>query len=134
MKFPAKFPSLRKLAIVTGAVGVIWIALEGKLHWAVLMALLTTALTAGTLIQRYLGGLELSSNEWLAALLGIGALFGATAALLTLLFMVVKTGLHGHGPEFTPEQVQWVIRQIPLWSGAGALAGLGIGLISLRRQ
>ena len=58
-----------------------------------------------------------------------GALLGLGSALFTLLFMAVKTGLHAHGPEFTAEEVNWVVQQIPLWTVVGLLGGLGLGLL-----
>ena len=64
--------------------------------------------------------------QW-AAQEGAGLGFG----LLTLLIMAVKTGLHGHGPEFSPAEISWVIDQIPLWSLVGLLAGLGVGIVAI---
>jgi hypothetical protein len=43
--------------------------------------------------------------------------------------MAVKTGLHAHGPEFTPAEINWVLQQTPIWTAAGLLAGLGLGQI-----
>ena len=46
-----------------------------------------------------------------------------------LLLMAVKTGLHAHGPEYSAAQLAAVVGQWPLWIGAGALAGAGVGLL-----
>ncbi len=105
-------------------------ASEGELYRAVIMAFLITSLATGYLIQRYLAARTLSVRGWILALAGLGALFGASVALLTLVFMAVKTGLHNHGLEFTQDQVSWVIRQIPLWGVAGLIGGLGLGLVT----
>ena len=59
------------------------------------------------------------------------ALFGFLTALLTLFFMALKTGLHAHGPEFTPSEINWVIARIPLWTAVGLLSGAGLGLVGL---
>jgi hypothetical protein len=60
--------------------------------------------------------------------------FGAGLALMTLMLMALKTGLHAHGPEYPTDQIFWVWRQLPLWAGVGALAGLGLGLLSVGRR
>lgn len=118
------------LALVAGIYGIIWMASEGELYRAVIMAFLITSLATGYLIQRYLATRTFSVRGWILALAGLGALFGATVAMLTLVFMAVKTGLHSHGPEFTQDQVSWVIGQIPLWGVVGFIGGLGFGLVT----
>jgi hypothetical protein len=60
-----------------------------------------------------------------------GFLFGLGCGLMTLLLMVLKTGLHGHGPEFSPAEINWVWGQIPLWGLVGLLGGLGLGMITV---
>jgi hypothetical protein len=94
------------------------------------MAFLICSLALGIIIQRFLAARTLSARNWILALASIGALFGASVALLTLIFMAVKTGLHSHGPEFTQDQVSWVLRQIPLWGVVGLIGGLGLGLVT----
>ncbi len=98
------------------------------------MAFLATSLALGALIQRYFSGKTYAARKWIAAMAGLGLFVGVTTALLTLLFMAVKTGLHGHGPEFTQEQLVWIVGQIPLWGIAGLIGGLGLGLITSRRS
>ena len=56
----------------------------------------------------------------------MGLIFGA----LTLAFMAIKTGLHGHGPEFAPDEISWVISQMPLWAMFGFLVGGGLGALT----
>lgn len=119
------------LALVAGIYGIIWMATEGELYRAVIMAFLIISLAAGYLIQRYLAARTLSVRSWILALAGLGALFGASLAMLTLVFMAVKTGLHSHGLEFTQDQVSWVLSQIPLWGVAGFVGGLGLGLVTV---
>jgi hypothetical protein len=65
--------------------------------------------------------------QWWGATAVTGLLFGLGSSLLTLVLMAVKTGLHAHGPEFTPNEINWILQQVPLWSAAGLLAGLGLG-------
>jgi hypothetical protein len=61
---------------------------------------------------------------------------GLGCALLGLALMAIKTGLHGHGPEFTAAEIEWLVGQIPVWTAAGVPAGLGLGMLILafRRQ
>ncbi|HET6445381.1 MAG TPA: hypothetical protein VFI27_12465 [candidate division Zixibacteria bacterium] len=125
---------VRLLAVITGAYIVFWIAAEGELYRAVIMAFLVTALTIGLLTERYLGGRSFTVRKWIFSLAGMGAIAGVSIALLTLVFMAVKTGLHGHGPEFTRDQLEWVLMQIPIWGVAGLIGGLGLGLITAKRS
>ena len=60
----------------------------------------------------------------------VGTLSGVMAVGLTLIFMALKTGLHAHGPEFTPREINWLIQQLPLWSIIGLLLGIGTSLIT----
>lgn len=91
----------------------------------------TTLLGAAYFLQHFLGGRTLSSRRWLLLAAASGGLMGLTLGLLALLFMAMKTGLHGHGPEFSPAEINWVLGQLPLWTAAGLSAGLGLGLIVL---
>jgi hypothetical protein len=129
MQIPNRLPGWKGLTIIWGLYGLAWIALEGMLWRVVLMGFLTTAVLLAYLVQKYLAGRTLSSWQvaGLTAVLGLG--LGLGGGLLTLVFMAVKTGLHAHGPEFSPEEISWVWQQIPIWKAVGLLAGLGIGLI-----
>jgi hypothetical protein len=129
MQIPHKLPGLKWLTAVVGIYGVIWIGLEGELWRSVLLAVGVTAVSLLYLLQKYLGGRILPAGQWLGMTAVSGLLFGLGSGLLTLLFMVVKTGLHGHGPEFSLAEIEWVINQIPLWTAVGLLIGLGIGMI-----
>ena len=132
MKFPTKIRRMKLLAAIAAVYGIAWIAMEGELYRAIIMAILFTALLGGLLIQRFLGGRTVSERDWILACAGIGTFFGVSIALMILLFMAVKTGLHGHGPEFTQDQIEWVLSQMLFWGAAGLLGGLGLGLITVR--
>lgn len=129
MTFPRTVPGLKALTILVGAYGVIWIALEGNLARVTLLAIGVTLVAVGNVLTRFLGGRTMPLLLGLAVAAALGALSGFTSAMLTLLLMVVKTGLHAHGPEFTPEQINWVLAQLPWWTTAGLLAGVGMGLV-----
>lgn len=90
------------------------------------MLLLVAALG---LAQRYLAGRSLSLWRWLALCAGAGVLSGPTSTLLTLVLMALKSGLHAHGPEFTPAQIEQVLWRTPHWTVSGMLIGLALGLL-----
>ncbi|HID54490.1 MAG TPA: hypothetical protein EYP41_20930 [Anaerolineae bacterium] len=134
MQIPQKLPGLKWLTAVVGIYGIIWIGLEGELWRSVLLAVGVTAVSLLYLWQKYLGGRVLSAGKWLGLTAVSGLLFGLGSGLFILLFMAVKTGLHDHGPEFSLAELEWVARQIPLWTGAGILIGLGLGMIGLGKR
>ncbi|MCL4266654.1 MAG: hypothetical protein KJ069_25895 [Anaerolineae bacterium] len=131
MQIPAKLPGLKKLVILWAVYGVVWIAPEGVLWQTALLAGLTTAVLLGYLVQKIFSGRVLSSGWWVGGTAVTGALFGLLAGLLTLFFMALKTGLHAHGPEFSPAEINWVIRQLPWWTAVGLFTGAGLGLVGL---
>jgi hypothetical protein len=129
MQLPNRLPALRWIIIIWGVYMIAWATLEGGLWATVLAAVLTATLLLGHLFNRILGGRMLSTTVWLLIMVVFGALFGFGSALLTLIFMAIKTGLHAHGPEFSAMELNWVFQQMPLWTFAGLLGGLGFGLI-----
>lgn len=129
MQFPTRIPGLKKVTAAWGVYAAVWITLEGNVGQTVLLAVGLALLTAGHLLQRGVGGRRLSRPQWLLLAATAGLLIGLSSSLLTLVFMVVKTGLHAHGPEFTPGEMAWVVQQAPVWAAAGLLAGLGMGLL-----
>lgn len=130
MSFPINFPGLKWITAVYALYIFIWISLEGSLVGVVLMGVSTTAVSLAYLTQHFLGGRVFSVRRWVGITAVLGLLFGLSSGLLTLLFMVVKTGLHAHGPEFTPPEVTWIIQQTLWWMAVGLLAGLGLGMIT----
>jgi len=129
MQLPDKVPGIKWLTILVAVYAVLWISLEGSIGQALLLSAGFSILLLGYLYQRFLGGRHLSYRAWLLISTVAGLLLGLLFGLLTLLLMAVKTGLHGHGPEFSPDQISWLLQQIPLWSVIGLIAGLGLGLI-----
>lgn len=129
VKIPRQFPGLKAMTILLGIYGAVWISLEGVLWRAALLAVWTSFVMAGRMLQHRVGGASLSFRKWLAVTAIAGLFLGVSSSLLTLVFMAVKTGLHAHGPEFPASQIEWVLRQVPVWALAGLLAGLGVGLL-----
>ncbi len=115
--------------IFTAVYGVIWMSFEGDVRRVTLMGTAVSLTLTGYLMQRFLGGRLLQFVSWLAVM-GIGGLLaGFGSGLLTIVFMALKTGLHGHGPEFRPAEIEGVLASIPLWALVGLVAGLGVGAL-----
>ncbi|MBE2198030.1 MAG: hypothetical protein IAE79_05430 [Anaerolinea sp.] len=131
MQIPARIPGLRWLTIVWGVYAAIWISLEGDLRQVVALGVCTMLVGLGHGMQRRWAGRPFPAPGWLARMAATGLLLGAGSSILTLFFMALKTGLHAHGPEFTADELAWVMRQLPLWAGVGGMTGLGLGLLSL---
>ncbi|WP_374689054.1 hypothetical protein [Promineifilum sp.] len=130
-----------RLAVaLTGLYAAVWLALEGApirdlLLAAALLALALWRVLSRRLLERVNGGAWRGARRvGLSAAAGLA--FGAGLPLLTLFLMALKTGLHAHGPEYSAAQIAWVWGQLPLWAGAGLLAGVGVGLVGagLRRS
>ena len=109
---------------------VIWVSLEGRLERAILMGVGVTAVSLLHLLQKRFGGQSLSLKKWLQITAVSGLFAGLGSGPLTLIAMILKTGLHAHGPEFTQAELQWTIQQIPLWAIVGLLMGVGIGILT----
>lgn len=130
MQIPNKLPGLRWPVIALSLYGVVWISLEGALWQVMVMGVGITAVSVLYLVQRLLGGRRLSVAGWLAITAVLGTATGAASVLMTLAFMAVKTGLHAHGPEFTPTEITWTLAQLPLWSIIGLLVGTAVGFLT----
>ena len=133
MKIPVSIPHFKIAVGIVGLYAIGWLALEGELVRDIGLAagLLVSALLY--IITKRLGGLIVPVRRAIILATAAGLLFGAGLVLLTLFLMVLKTGLHAHGPEYTAQEIAWVWRQLPLWAGAGGLAGLGLGLLAAAR-
>lgn len=130
MKIPLSIPHFKLAAAIVSLYAVIWLALEGDVTRDILLASSLLALGIVYITTHRLGGRTLSAGRFIGWATGSGVALGCGLALLTLFLMALKTGLHAHGPEYTPQEVAWVWRQLPLWAGVGTLAGLGLGLLA----
>lgn len=129
MELPERVPGLKVATAVVAVYAVVWIALEGNLVRVTILGFAISLLLLGAAFQRWLAGRRLAPLAWLALCAALGAILGFTGGMFTLLFMAVKTGLHAHGPEFSQAQISWLLGQLPWWTSAGLLAGLGLGVI-----
>ena len=134
MQLPAKIPGLKLVSVLMAVYAVLWIAWEGALWRVIVMGSGSAAIIVLRLLQKYGRGRVLALRQWLGVAAGLGLLFGMGSGFLTLVFMAVKTGLHAHGPEFSLQEIEWVSGQIPLWSAAGLLVGLGLGMLSAKQS
>ena len=134
MQIPRKIPGLKPVLVLFAVYTAVWIALEGELWRVVVMGVGSTAVSLGYGWQKWLGGRLVDGWKWWGVTAVTGLLFGVGSGLLSLVFMAVKTGLHAHGPEFTPAEINWVLQQIPTWAVAGLLAGLGLALLTKGRN
>ena len=133
MDVPNKLPGLKTVLILLAVYTAVWITLEGQLWQVIVMGVGSTAVSLGYGWQKWLGGRVVKGWQWWWLSAVTGLLFGLGSGLLSLIFMAVKTGLHAHGPEFTPAEINWVLQQTPTWTAAGLLAGLGWGLLTKTR-
>ncbi len=134
MYLPSHIPYLKSAALLVGMYAAVWSALEGALLYDLLLAVSALALFMAWLVTDRIGGRALPPGRAVALAIAAGAVYGTGVALLTLGLMALKTGLHAHGPEYSTAQIVWVWRQAPLWAVAGALAGLGLGLVAAGRR
>jgi hypothetical protein len=131
MQFPEKIPGLRLATVIVAIFAVIWISLEGNLWQPIALAAGLTLISAGYLLQRLLGGRKLAVGSWFAVAALAGLLTGLSFGIMVLLLMAVKTGLHGHGPEFSPNELDWVVEQFPLWTVVGLLGAIGLTTVAM---
>lgn len=129
MNIPPPIPALRLFTILTAVYFFIWIPQEGNLTSSMALAATLALLSWGHWLQRRQPR-WLRPWQWALLLAAGGAYVGLAAAAGALLLMALKTGLHAHGPEFTPAEILWVMQQAPWWGGAGCLAGLGLGFLT----
>lgn len=129
MELPERVPGLKLATVLVAAYAIVWIALEGNLVRVTILGFATSLLLLGAAVQRWFAGRHLAPLVWLALCASLGAILGFTGGMFTLLYMAVKTGLHAHGPEFSQAQISWLLGQLPWWTSAGLLAGLGLGMI-----
>ena len=129
VQIPARIPLLKPFTVLLGVAFFIWLALEGDLRYVLTLGCLAVAVGWGQTLQRLIGGRQLRLWRFLALMVASGAVAGLVTNLVVLILMAVKTGLHGHGPEFNQTEIEWVMAQLAPWLFIATLIGLGVGLI-----
>jgi hypothetical protein len=129
MSFPAEIPGRRVIIAILLLFAAVWVPLEGDLRLDIILSGLILVVTFGAL-TRFLAGRRLTLAQWLSLMMTAGLVAGGGLVLLILFLMMLKTGLHAHGPEYTSAEIAWVWSRLLLWSVLGLLAGLGLGLIA----
>jgi hypothetical protein len=125
----AQTPWVNRAAIFLGVAILIWMAFENNnVVWTVVFAgCILIVAVAGLFFHRQRA--QRGSWWWLPAM-GLAA--GMALAPLAILFMAVKTGLHGHAaPDFTYEQILRVLQASPIWAASGLFIGAGIMILIL---
>ncbi len=128
VQIPDRFPFFKWLLILMAVYTAVWMALEGDFRRVLAMGVGWTAVLLLHLIQKYAGGRV--QRRWVLVVetAVVGILFALSTIALTLVFMVLKTGIHGHGPEFSPHEINQLIEKLPIALLAGMIAGTGVGL------
>ena len=116
--------------IVLAICGLAWISLEGDPRWSSIMALITLLVGIGFLAKKLVRGRTINGKGWIVLLAGCGLVIGLLFGPATLFYMALKTGLHGHGAEFSRAEMLWFIDRILLWVVSGLLAGAGLGFLT----
>ena len=122
----------RGALLLTGLAILLWSGLEDSDAAAVtaLGGLSAISLTL-LLMARLSAGRRVKSGHTALA----GALAGALASLCAAALMLFKNLRHAHiFPDYPAEMLLAVLERLPIWTIAGSLAGLGIGLLLAPRR
>lgn len=125
---PVYTTRLRLIALIYGGGLLLWTSLEDNSVLPVVLLGTGLALIAAALwITRRFGGRSFNGRGALIAAALIGAGIGGGNALATAVLMLIKDGLHSHlFPDYAFELIAAMVQRAPLWSVAGAFAGLGL--------
>lgn len=119
--------------IVTFLVIMVWMPFEGIFWYVMSVGVLLTGLWGWVLHQRYKNAVLSRFGNSAAVVVYwavTGGMAGLSAPAVILGLMVLKTGVHAHGAEYTPLEILWVAHQFGPWLMYGTIIGLGIGLIT----
>lgn len=121
----------RLAALATGAVVLIWLSLEDNtLTPVVLLGVTLAALITSLTTFDKLGGRRIPMRQLPVAAALAGAVIGLSASVMTAALMFFKNAMHAHlFPDYPPGLILAMLQRGPVWLVAGALAGLGMGLL-----
>lgn len=129
IQIPDHFPFFKWFFILMALYTAVWMGLEGDVGRVLLMGGGWTAALLLHFIQTYAGGRLVRRWVFVLETAVFGTLFALSTVALTLVFMVLKTGIHAHGAEFSPQEINVLIQKLPIALLAGLLAGAGLGLM-----
>lgn len=117
----------RNVLIVAGVGILLWSGMEDiDAAGAAAFGMLSSVALTMVLLRTKLAG---RANTIMQAALA-GSLAGALSSVTTAALMLFKDLRHAHPfPDFPPEMIAGVLERLPYWAAAGALAGIGIGLL-----
>ena len=120
--------SFWRFALIANGVGILfWSGLEDKdaTGAAVFGLMAAIALSMSFLAPRLA-----AVNHHVVAATFIGSFVGASASVISTALMLFKDLRHAHPfPDFPPAMLLGMLERLPAWTMAGALAGLGLGLL-----
>lgn len=136
LTIPESSTRFRLLLISYGLVILIWLTPEGNdvrlvslLGWG--LAYLMVALA---IMERF-GGAHYPARRWIPAAIGAGLVNGFSAALLTVLLMLMKNVQHSHLALDFPADVVWgILRRGPVWAVAAIFVNLAGVLLYISWQ
>ena len=122
---PSSLKTWRSVAFGLGLLILFWLPIEDQsILVPVLLAVAVVVVAVGFARLKY------ALRPPIAGFLG-----GLIVSPITLLVMVFKTGLHGHGtPDFTAQQIIQVIQLAPVWTLAGGLLGWGWQMLAHKKH
>ncbi|MEM7802039.1 MAG: hypothetical protein AAF633_22790 [Chloroflexota bacterium] len=107
-----------------------WLPPEGNIVLVVGFGWITSSIVVIRLLRRWLEPIDFQLRGWVLLWGGGGLAVGAVVPWIILALMALKTGVHAHGPEYTPAEINWVAQQWPFWLSLGGGIGLGYGLLT----
>jgi len=127
--------SIRILRIYAFMIGVgicIWIPFEdGNLRWVIIFALAIAIWLALRLSLITIKGKILSNLAYLL----IGLLVGISVTPFAIGLILVKNGIHGHlVPDFTYEDIMFLIQTVYVWGIAGLFIGSGFLMLNISKK
>jgi hypothetical protein len=131
---PGPPKALTMLTLGFGIFAFVWLSAEDSVWLVSVLGTILAILCTLHAIFR-LKGKIFSARIWIPGVLGVTALTGAGASVATVLFMVIKTSLHGHiYPDYPFPLIAGIVERMPAWTLAGALIGVALALIIPLRQ
>jgi len=133
MRVPTYSRQMRWLIIGYGILVFLWLGPEDNHVWPVVfISMGAAALILTQWLLRRFGGQDISETYILPMGMTIGGIIGLATAVITALLMLFKNARHAHVfPDFPPGLMGAVLERAPVWTIAGSIFGLGVGLLLL---